>query len=306
MLLCPVRDCRIALVREDRRLFCPRGHSFDVARSGYINLLQPQERRSSQPGDTAAALAARRRLHDCGATGPLLLAIAGMLAASPDDIVLDAGCGDGFYLGTLARQAGFRAHGVDISVPAIDAAARRYPGCEWIVANADRLVPYADRSFTIVLSITARMNSSEFRRVLRQDGRLLVAVPAPDDLSELRGVGRDRVPRTVETFAHDFTLAGRRRVSTTVDLDAINAQTAAWKTPQEVQALTDHQSPPDGLHYRWPDLPSLSIESRYRTEHGTSNRGGFRIFHCGDRRHSGDRIAVTFRAVSLDRRLRPL
>ena len=50
--------------------------------------------------------------------------------------------------------------------------------------------------------------------------------------------------------------------STTVDLDEINAQTAAWKTLQEVQALTGHQSPSDGLHYRWPDLPSLSIESR--------------------------------------------
>ena len=72
MLLCPVRDCHLALVREERRLFCPRGHSFDVARSGYINLLQPQERRSKQPGDTAAAVAARRRLHDRGVTEPLL------------------------------------------------------------------------------------------------------------------------------------------------------------------------------------------------------------------------------------------
>ena len=220
MLLCPVQNCRLALVRDDRRLVCERGHSFDVARSGYINLLQPQERRSKQPGDTAAALAARRRLHDRGATGPLLHAIADVIAASPGDIVLDAGCGDGFYLGSLARQAGFSAHGVDISVPAIDAAARRYPECEWIVANADRFVPYADNSFSLVMSITARMNASEFRRVLRDDGRLLVSVPAPDDLIELRGAGRDRVARTVETFTQDFTRIDRRRVTTKADLDA--------------------------------------------------------------------------------------
>src|SRR5439155_20336777 len=62
MLLCPVRDFHLALVREERRLLCPRGHTFDIARSRYINLLQPQERRSRQPGDTAAAIAARRRL----------------------------------------------------------------------------------------------------------------------------------------------------------------------------------------------------------------------------------------------------
>jgi len=159
-------------------------------------------------------------LHERGVTGPLLDAIAEILAASPGDIVLDAGCGDGFYLGALAHQTGFRAHGVDISIPAIDAAARRYPECEWIVANADRFVPYADRSFSIVLSITARMNPSEFRRVLREGGRLLVALPAPDDLVELRGAGRDRADRTVETFAPGFTLVERRCVTTAADLDA--------------------------------------------------------------------------------------
>ncbi|HWQ56079.1 MAG TPA: methyltransferase domain-containing protein, partial [Bryobacteraceae bacterium] len=220
MLLCPVRDCRMPLAREERRLFCPCGHSFDVARSGYINLLQPQDRRSRQPGDTAEAVAARRRLHDRGVTGGLLDAVAEIVSASPGDVVLDAGCGDGFYIGTLARRTGFDAHGIDISIPAVNAAARRYSGNEWIVANADRFVPYADGSFSIVMSITARMNACEFRRVLRDDGRLLVAIPAPQDLIELRGAGRDRVARTVETFADHFTLADRRSVTTAANLDA--------------------------------------------------------------------------------------
>jgi 23S rRNA (guanine745-N1)-methyltransferase len=200
-------------------MLCPRGHSFDFARSGYINLLQPQDRRSKQPGDTSKAVSARRRLHDAGVTGPLLQGIADMLAASKSDVILDAGCGDGFYLGTLAHQTGFAAHGVDISIAAVDAAARRYPECDWVVANADRFVPYADHSFSTVISITGRMNESEFRRVVRDDGRLLVALPAPDDLIELRGKGRDRVTRTVETFARDFSLVDQRRVTTAADLD---------------------------------------------------------------------------------------
>lgn len=220
MLLCPVRDCHRPLLREGRRLVCPQGHSFDVARSGYINLLQPQDRRSKRPGDTPAAVAARRRLHDRGLTAPLVEAVAQMIAASPADVVLDAGCGEGFYLGTLARRFGFDAHGVDISITAIDAAARRYPQCEWIVANADRSLPYADRSFSILLSITGRANAAEFRRVLRDDGRLLIAVPAPGDLIELRGAGRDRVPRTLETFSAGFTLLNKDRVTTHADLDA--------------------------------------------------------------------------------------
>ena len=109
---------------------------------------------------------------------------------------------------------------MDISIPAVNAAARRYPECEWIVANADRALPYAAQSFSVVMSITARMNAPEFRRVLRADGRLLVAVPAPDDLGELRGVGRDRTARMLDTFAADFTLREQRRATTTADLDA--------------------------------------------------------------------------------------
>jgi len=228
MLLCPVRDCHLPLARAEgadaRREVCPRGHSFDIARSGYINLLQPQDRRSRLPGDTRAAVLARRRLHDLGVTEPLLRAIAELIEPSPDDIVLDAGCGDGFYLGSLNRQLGLAAHGVDISIPAVDAAARRYPDCQWIVANADRFVPYADRSFSVILSVTARMNAGEFRRVLRDDGRLLVALPAPDDLIELRGASRDRVARTIGAFADDFKLAEQRRVSTTADLNAAAVQ----------------------------------------------------------------------------------
>jgi len=185
--------------------------------------LQPQERRSKNPGETEAAVAARRRLyetsHEKGVTEPLLRGIAEMSGIRNNDVVLDAGCGDGYYLGTLERETGCDGHGVDISLPAINAAALKYPECEWIVANADRLIPYADDSFSLVLSITARMNSPEFRRVLKDDGRLLVAIPAPDDLIELRGQGRERVERTVETFANEFVLVEHKRMTTTADLD---------------------------------------------------------------------------------------
>jgi 23S rRNA (guanine745-N1)-methyltransferase len=214
MLLCPVRDCHLPLARDGKRVFCPRNHSFDVARSGYLNLLQPQDRRSKQPGDTVEAVAARRRLHDLGVTAPLLDEVERLVEASADDVALDAGCGDGYYLGSLAERRGWRGHGVDISTPAVESAAKRYPGCEWVVANADRFVPYEDASFSVVISITARMNASEFRRLLRPGGRLLVAIPSPEDLVELRGLGRDRVERTCEAFAREFTLVGQRRATT--------------------------------------------------------------------------------------------
>ena len=202
-------------------MVCPRGHSFDIARSGYVNLLQPQERRSKQPGDTPAAVSARRRLHDRGVTRTHADADFGNARRAGREISCSMpGAATAFIWARLARQIGFDAHGVDISSIAVDAAARRYPECEWIVANADRFVPYAEASFSVVMSITARMNASEFRRVLRSDGRLLVGVPAPDDLIELRGSGRDRVAGAIQTFAPSFSLVDQRRVSTQADLDA--------------------------------------------------------------------------------------
>lgn len=206
--------------RDERRLVCAHGHAFDVARSGYINLLQPQERRSKQPGDSEEAVAARRRVHERGVTRPVLDAIEALLAPSADDVILDAGCGDGWLLGELQVRYGFTGYGIDISTPAIELAAKRYPGCTWLVGNADRVVPLADRSATKIVSITARMNAPEFRRVLRDDGMLLVAVAAPDDLIELRGEGKDRVAKTMEAFASQFTLVSQRRVTAVVEVDA--------------------------------------------------------------------------------------
>ena len=212
-LLCTVRPCHEPLQREERRVVCARGHSFDIARSGYINLLQPQDRRAAEPGDNAEAVAARRRFLDRGFAQPLLEAVRDLTARAP--AILDAGCGEGYYLGTIGRGSG-----VDISTAAIDLAARRYPQCEWIVANADRFIPYADGSFDCVMSITGRLNAPEFHRVLKPGGTLIVAVSAPEDLIELRGrANRDRLQRTVEMFS-DFSVVQHRRVSNRAELDA--------------------------------------------------------------------------------------
>jgi 23S rRNA (guanine745-N1)-methyltransferase len=220
MLLCTVRGCGQPLKRDGARFVCSRNHSFDIARSGYVNLLQPRDKRSKHPGDTVDAVEGRRRLHDLGVTIPLFRAIAELARASSADSVVDAGCGEGFYLGQLAAESGCEAHGIDISISAIDAAAKRYSACEWVVANADRMVPYSDASFSLVLSITGRRQPTEFLRVLRPGGRVLVAIPAPDDLIELRGKGQDRVQRVIDEFVPLFRIREQRRVTTSAHLDA--------------------------------------------------------------------------------------
>ncbi|MGV0958997.1 MAG: indolepyruvate ferredoxin oxidoreductase family protein [Limnohabitans sp.] len=89
-------------------------------------------------------------------------------------------------------------------------------------------------------------------------------VVSPADVSELLSFGLYgfALSRYSGAWVGMTALSEVVESSTTVNLDAINAQTATWKSPQEVQTLTGHVAPADGLHYRWPDLPSLRIESR--------------------------------------------
>lgn len=224
-LICPVRDCGAPLERRERSLVCERGHSFDRARSGYWNLLQPQDRKSKNPGDPKEAVEARRRWLEAGYGEALAQALIEEIGTLNPRTVLDVGCGVGFYLGRIAETREVAAHGTDLSTPAVDFAARRHPGITWVIANADRFLPYASGSFDLVLSIDARLNPEEMRRVLAPGGRLLVAAPAPDDLLELRaavlgeGVLKDRMERTESTLAGLFELEARRTVRQTARMD---------------------------------------------------------------------------------------
>jgi 23S rRNA (guanine745-N1)-methyltransferase len=220
MLACPVRHCGERLPDAGRTRRCAKGHSFDEARSGYLNLLQPQDSRSRQPGDSAEVAAARRRLHDRGTSAEVLRAAGAMLRLRETDVLLEAGCGDGFYAGQLSLESHCQAWGVDISAASLDAAARRYRHCRWIVANADRRLPFADGVFSAVVTVAARLQPREFRRVLQAGGRLLVGVPSAEDLQEIRGTGRDRSGRVLEECGADFRLEEQRRATARMALDA--------------------------------------------------------------------------------------
>jgi len=170
---------------------------------------------------------------------PIDDAIASMVRG---ETILDVGCGPDIPV-RPDKNVWPTLCGIDISVPAIEAAARRYPDQEWIVANADRFIPYEDASFDAVLSITARLNAIEFRRVVRNDGTLVVAIAGPDDLVELRGHTRDRVDRTIEMFAPHFALERHERIAfqTPVDRDALHdlaVSTYRPKRMREVDAIT--------------------------------------------------------------------
>src|SRR6188768_3558122 len=190
-LACSVRGCGLPLTRRDRTLFCSAGHSFDIARSGYVNLLQPQDRRSLVAGDSKASVDARAALEQAGVGHAIVNAVVHTTTAlllPAEAIVIDLGSGSGEMLGGLAKARPISGIGIDLSVAAIELAARRFPSLTWVVANADRRLPLQDDSVNVVLSIHGRRNPSECARLLRASGVLIAVLPAPDDLVELRTV----------------------------------------------------------------------------------------------------------------------
>ncbi len=214
VLRCTVRGCAESLIRQGTRWACAKGHSFDQHRAGFLNLLQPQDRRSRHPGDSLEAARARRRLADLGPAAAVPGAFAPVISPRSREgaALLDVGCGEGAFLRHLVGVQGLDRHGVDISAPSIELAAKASPDVQFTVANADRFLPYEDGSFTFVTSIDARNNPGEFHRVVRPGGLVLVAVPATDDLIELREriqggkLEKSRAPRVEEEAGKSLTL----------------------------------------------------------------------------------------------------
>lgn len=239
--ICPVRGCAAPLARELRAWRCPRGHSFDVARSGYVNLLQPGDRRSRFAGDSREAQGARSRLEARGLAEGLHAAIeedVRSLALAAGAAALEVGAGTGRLLERLVAAFGLEGWALDLSADAVERGARARPGLTWIVANADRPLPFEDGAFALLLSVSAPKNPAEFRRVLAPGGALLLALPAPDDLIELRevllGEGRplDRATRALEAFGEGFRCARRTEARTKTRLsraDLDDALLAAYR-----------------------------------------------------------------------------
>jgi 23S rRNA (guanine745-N1)-methyltransferase len=239
-LACNVRGCELPLTRRERTFVCSAGHSFDIARSGYINLLQPQDRRSLSAGDSKDAVEARAALERAGVGRAVVDAVihttTATLALPADAVVVDLGSGTGEMLGGLATARPIAGIGVDLSVPAVELSARRYthhgaqhdggfPSLTWIVANADRRLPLLDASVDVVLSIHGRRNPAECSRVIKPDGALIVVLPAPDDLIELRavvqgaGVQRERVDAMLTGHAAEFAVVERLPIREQITLE---------------------------------------------------------------------------------------
>lgn len=194
LFVCPI--CGKALGREAGRYTCGGGHSFDMAKEGYVNLLPANRQHSKAPGDDKEMAAARTRFLEGGWYSPLretLCRLADQYTFTAPAL-LDAGCGEGWYTAALSETIsamGGRTAGVDLSKPAVKKAAKRCPAGEFAVASVYRL-PLADRSVELLTDCFSPLAAEEFYRVLKPGGIFLYVVPGPRHLWELKQVLYDR------------------------------------------------------------------------------------------------------------------
>lgn len=212
MLACPMDG--LPLARSAQQWRCEKGHTYDIAREGYSNLLLVQHKASLDPGDSKDMVAARRRFLEAGYFAPIAERVywmaSGVLPSGSDKVarVLDAGCGEGFY---LDRFAGLAAHhgpegtlalaGIDVSKWAVKAAAKRKVPCTWAVAS-NRQPPFAAGSLDLIVCVFGFPVWEGFARVLAPGGRVLLVDPGPEHLIELRRV---IYPSVKQTSAPAFT-----------------------------------------------------------------------------------------------------
>ena len=187
MWICPL--CREGLIlgESGRSWGCENNHHFDRAREGYVNLLPANQKSSSDPGDNAEMIAARRRIHTAEIYRPLADAIQA-LAKEVGTLkrILDLGCGEGYYSDALQQiNPEAQVCAVDISKPAIRLAAKNYRAVNFAVASTFAL-PVPSCSQDLLLRVFAPSDDGEIQRVLREKGAYLEVTPAAGHLWALR------------------------------------------------------------------------------------------------------------------------
>ncbi|HEX4061674.1 MAG TPA: 23S rRNA methyltransferase [Streptosporangiaceae bacterium] len=241
-LACPY--CADALRRDGGSLRCAAGHTFDIARQGYVSLLPAGSKGGG--GDTAAMVSARAGFLAAGHFATLAEDLAKtvlantVLAATGDapGCVADAGAGTGYFLAAvLDRLPGRVGLALDVSKPALRQAARAHPRLGAIGCDVWQRLPVADGAALAALSVFAPRNGAELRRILHPDGRLIVVTPQPGHLRELVGplgllsVDRHKDERLAGQLAGYFAATARSEHVTRLSLTRAEAGALAAMGP---------------------------------------------------------------------------
>lgn len=214
-LKCPV--CGESLTKNEKTMACPEGHSFDISRQGYVNLLMSNSSSVKRHGDDRLMVGARYDFLNQGCYLPVLNNVQELMesAVSENALIIDAGCGECWYTAGVYEKLVSSGHrvqmiGADISKEALKYGSRRSREITLTVASVSSL-PVKDGEADAVMSIFAPFIPQEFGRALKKGGYLLRAVPLERHLFSLKAAVYDRpyLNDPVNTQVEGFELCDR-------------------------------------------------------------------------------------------------
>ncbi len=263
ILACPVCGERLAIT--GRSYTCPARHCFDMAKSGYVNLLLSKHIGKAVHGDNRLMVQARRDFLEKGYYSSLRDAVCrqAVKLLPEGGTVLDAGCGEGYY--TQGIKSAFDEavipvdmYGIDISKTAAEFAAKRRCGVTFAAASVFHL-PVMGSSCDMLITMFAPYAGEEFRRVLRPGGRMIMAIPSEEHLWELKQAVYD-TPYRNEVKGYElegFEFIGSERVTFNMELGSQeDIQSLFSMTPYYYRTGKAEQQ-------RLAALPSLTVKADF-------------------------------------------
>lgn len=262
----PMDGSALTLVDDNRRLVSESGHSFDIARQGYVTLAGGAGIR--YVGDDSSMIHARETFLSGGHFAPFVEAVSNSVhlaldeANVPDDaspVICEVGAGTGYYLAhALDDIENSRGIGIDVSVPAAKMLSKCHPRVGAVVADAWSRLPLRDASIDAITVVFAPRNASEFARVLKPGGQVIVLTADAGHLEELReplgiiGVEKGKVQHMIDQAAGNLVpVSDPEPIEFTMHLDQDSIASQIGMSPS---ARHIH---PDVLGERIATLPSV-------------------------------------------------
>jgi 23S rRNA (guanine745-N1)-methyltransferase len=256
---CPV--CKETLHQQEKTLLCSKGHSYDIAREGYVNLLLANQKASKEPGDSPEMLRARRNFLNSGYYRRLAENVADIIIRHIDKTdenvtILDAGCGEGYYTDHISRIPAIISRcsicGIDVSREGVKLSAKRKNEVHWGVASVHS-IPLPEKSVNIILNIFAPHDDDEFSRITADNGILISVTPGPEHLKGLKEELYDNVTehsnkhpeikgfdvRQTDSLKYEFTVIWPQ-----IKNDLLKMTPYYWRTkPGRINALEKSPAP---------------------------------------------------------------
>ena len=202
-LACP--KCHEPLNLENKTYRCSNNHCYDLAKSGYINLLLNPDKATTNPGDSKESLIARKDYLNSHHYDSILNQVIELIKkyAKYQDIkdlnILDLGCGEGYYTYGIYQSIPANISGLDISKVGVNMATKYTKEITWLVGNSKN-IPILDHSLDFVTALFTVVNLSELQRVLKENGKIIHVTANSNHLIEFKQMIYDEIIEKSDKF----------------------------------------------------------------------------------------------------------